>query len=386
MTPRYLTWTFRLAALSALSLALGCSSNGAESDGADETSNASTEEATPLTVVETMTLETTGFIEYIDLSGVTEPIRSATISAEIGGRITSYNLVQGADVKRGETLVRIDAAQAGAQSAQLTAQLDQLDKEIARNERLVERGLSSQQQLDQMRAQRTELYQSRRSVQIGISNSRVRAPFDATVLEESSELGEFAGQGTPIARLGDLSTIKVMVGLPEREISFVKPGDNAEIHIPALKQSFQGTIFRVGLEADRRNRTFPVEIHIDNSDGILRSGMRADVLLQKAVIENAIAVPRDVLRQGAAGFEAVVIHDNRVEVRQVTVGTAHARFIVVHTGLNVGDELVIRGQRDLISGEAVSSANQGSCCAEQISDARTRAGLQPSDAQEVEAP
>lgn len=385
MNARHLSWTFRFAALSSLVLALGCSSESGETDGAAE-ANGAAESSSPVAVVETMTLETTGFIEYIDLSGTTEPIRSATISAEVGGRITEYNLVEGDEVKKGATLVRVDAAQAGAQAAQLKAQLDQLDTEIARNERLLERGLSSQQQLDQMRSQRAELYQSRRSVSIGIGNARVRAPFDATVLDESSELGEFASQGTALARIGDLTTIKVMVGLPEREITFVKPGDNAEVTVPSLGRTFTGKIVRIGHESDRRNRTFPIEVHIDNSDGLLRSGMRAEVLLQKALIENAIAVPRDVLRQGSAGFEAVVINEDRVEVRPVTVGTAHARFIVVHTGLKVGDELVIRGQRDLISGEAVRAANQGTCCHTQISDARTRAGLQSSDAQEVEAP
>lgn len=375
-------WTFRFAAIATLLLSVGCSS------GTDDTADAAgsatpTEPSAPIAVVETVTLQATNFTEYIDLSGVTEPIRSATISAEVAGRITAYDLVAGAKVKKGDTLLRIDAGQASAQAAQLQAQLDQLDTDIARNERLLERGLSSQQQVDQLRSQREATYQSMRSVRIGVGNARTRAPFDGTILDESSELGEFASPGTPVARIGDLSTIKVLVGLPEREINYVAEGRAAEVHIPALDRSFRGTITRVGLETDRRNRSFPVEVQIDNTDGLLRSGMRAEVLLRKAVIEDAIAVPRDVLRQGGAGFEAVIVSDGRVEVRPVTVGTAHARYIVVHTGLSVGDELVIRGQRDLISGEAVRAANQGTCCHEQISNARTRAGIDPPDAPDV---
>lgn len=326
-------------------------------------------DASAMAVVETVTLTTTSFTEYIDLTGITEPIRSAAISAEIGGRIVEYNLAAGKHVKKGDTLLRVDASQAGAQAAQLRTQIDQLETEIARSERLLERGLSSQQQLDQLRAERDATNQSLRSVRIGVGNAKTRAPFDATVLDETSELGEFAASGTTLARIGDLTTIKVMVGLPEREIGFVEEGARARVEIPSLGQTFLGTVVRVGLETDRRNRSFPVEVHIDNADGRIRSGMRAQVMVRKAEVENAIAVPRDVLRQGLNTFEAVIIRDGKVVVRDVEVGAAASRYIVVREGLQAGDELVIRGQRDLVAGERVVASSQGACCDEQISEA-----------------
>lgn len=378
MNVRTSSWSFPLALASTLILAVACGGDAPNGDATPSDENGGREETAP--VVETVSLVTTGFIEYIDLSGVTEPIRSATLAAEVGGRITQYNLEVGQQVKSGDVLVRVDASQASAQASQLQAQIDQLDLDIARNERLLERGLSSQQQLDQLRSQREASYQSMRSVRIGVGNARTRAPFDGTVLEESSELGEFASPGAPIARIGDLSTIKVNVGLPERELTYVKEGALAEVVIPALNQSFEGTVTRMGVETDRRNRTFPVEIQVDNKDGLLRSGMRAEVLLRKAVIEDAIVVPRDVLRQGMGTLEAVLVRDGRVEVRPVTVGTGHGRYIVALSGLNTGEELVIRGQRDLISGEAVRADSQGPCCHEQLLQARTRAGLDNSEA------
>lgn len=367
MSAHPLSRSFRFALTAFLvGAAAACSSSEPAEDGASTGDAAAPADSAPVAVVETVTLTATSFTEYIDLTGVTEPIRAAAISAEVGGRIIEYNLVAGKQVKKGDTLLRVDASQAGAQASQLQAQLDQLDADLARTERLVERGLSSQQQLDQLRSQREATYQSMRSVRIGVGNARIRAPFDATVLDETSELGEFASPGNPVARIGDLSTVKVMVGLPEREIAFVQEGARARVEIPALGRVFVGTVARVGLETDRRNRSFPIEVHVDNEEGLIRSGMRAQVMVRKAEVENAIAVPRDVLRQGLNTFEAVLVRDGRVVVRDVSVGPAASRYVVVREGLAVGDELVIRGQRDLVSGERVSASSQGACCDEQI--------------------
>lgn len=373
MNVRRSLWSFPLALTATLLLTTACGGGGG--DDTTATDDAAATPSKPAPVVETVTLEPAGFIEYIDLSGVTEPVRSATVAAEVGGRITTYNLEEGKVVAQGDLLVSIDASQASAQAAQLQAQLDQLDTDIARTERLLERGLSSQQQVDQLRSQREATYQSMRGVRIGVGNARTRAPFDGTVLEEHSELGEFAGPGTPLARIGDLRTVKVNVGLPERELTYVEVGSIAEVSIPALGRQFRGSVTRIGHETDARNRAFPLEVQIDNSEGVLRSGMRAQVLLRKSVIEDAIVIPRDVTRQGLIGYEVAIVRDGAVEIRNITVGTAHASYVVAESGLDAGDELVIRGQRDLISGQEVRAASQGPCCSAQILEARSRAGL-----------
>lgn len=362
-------WNAPLLSVAILLFVVGCSSEKAV--------DLEDEESSPGAVVDTVTLEETTFVEYIDLTGVTEPIRSATLSPEVAGRITTYNLAEGADVTQGETLLKVDTKQAGAQIAEMSAQINQTELDIARTERLIERGLSSQQQLEQLRTQRESLTQSKRAAQVGVGNSRLRAPFSGTVLEENSELGEYASPGTVVARIGDLSIIKIIAHLPERQIRYVKKGNTARVVIPALDESFDGEVVRVGAESDSRSRTFPVEVHIDNRDGAIRSGMRADVLLNKAIHENAVVVPRDVLRQGSSGPEAVLVKDGIAVVPKVELGTAYGRYVIIHNGLQAGDELVIRGQRDLIAGESLQSSSEGVCCRKQLDEARQKSGLMP---------
>lgn len=378
MNPISVFWKISFAVATTTLLTLGCQGNSGD------VLNSGEEESSTVAVVDTMTLESTSFTEYIDLTGVTEPLRSATLSPEVAGRITTYNLEEGAKVNRGDTLLRVDTRQAGAQIAELQAQIDQAELDIARTERLIERGLSSRQQLEQLRTQRESLKQSKRAAQVGVGNSRLRAPFSGTILEETSELGEYASPGTVVARIGDLSTIKIILRLPERQIRYVEVGNKADIVIPALEQSFEGEIVRVGAESDSRSRSFPVEIHVDNGEGRIRSGMRADALLSKAHYDEAMVAPRDVLRQGSSGPEAVVVEDGKAAVRHVTLGTAYGRYIMVPTGLEAGDELVIRGQRDLIAGEALNASNEGKCCREQLDKVRRESGLIPQENGDVD--
>lgn len=363
-----------------LLVAVGCSS----SDNAAEEH----EEASIAAVVDTVTLESTTFVEYIDLTGVTEPIRSAILAPEVAGRITTYNLSEGAQVNKGDTLLKVDTKQASAQIAEMTAQINQAELDIARTERLIERGLSSQQELEQLITQRESLKQSKRAAQVGVGNSSLRAPFSGTVLEENAELGEYASPGEIVARIGDLTTIKVTTHLPERQIRYVSKGSTASVVVPALDRSFEGTVIRIGSESNTRSRTFPVEIHVDNEDAVIRSGMRADVLLRKDTHENAVVVPRDVLRQGSRGPEAVVIDNGLAVVKHLELGTAYGRYIIATSGIAAGDELVIRGQRDLIAGERLEPSNEGVCCGAQLDEAREKAGLKPKvnhDAEEANA-
>ena len=328
--------------------------------------------------VEVVTLTSTSFDDVIELVGTTEPIRAANIASEVGGRITMFDIVEGQVVEAGQLILRVDASQQGAQAAQLRAQIDQLDSDIDRTERLLERGMASQQQLDQLRSQREATYQNMRSVRIGVGNARTNAPFTGVVASKHAEAGEFASPGATLARIVDISTVKVIVHLPEREVGSVRTGMLARVEIPATGQITEGEIVRIGSEADTRSRTFPVEIRIPNEDGSLRAGMRTRVHILKERLDDVVVVPRDAVVQGITGPEAVVVRDDHAHIVELEPGPARGRFMVVRSGLSAGDQLVVRGQRNLVENEPVVVVDGGSCCASQM-NATVAATLPPVD-------
>ncbi len=333
----------------------------------DEADKGETEEEIDMaTLVETSTITTAVFEDFIEIPGVTEGVRSATISAEVPGRITRLELEEGEYVEAGTTVLRIDASQLGSQVEQYRIELDHLETEIRRTERLIERGLATEAQLDSLNAQRNSTRQAMRTTSIGYGQARTRAPISGLVVERNAEPGEIVSPGVPIGRIVDLSTIVVRVGLPEREIAHVREGMQAVVRIEATNTYVHGELADIGLEANPRNRTFPLEIRIDNSEGNVRAGMRARVFIEKQRYDEAVVIPRDVLVQGIDSVEVFVVRDAHAHAVPVELGPGYGRFTVVESGLSAGDVVVVRGQRDIVEGERLRTVDQGSCCAEQL--------------------
>jgi membrane fusion protein (multidrug efflux system) len=329
-------------------------------------------------MVESVLLNGAHFFELAELHGETAPIRAADISAQIGGRIIELPVEEGQWVTEGDTVLRMNARQGAATIDRMEVQLDQLEADIERTQRLIDRGLASEATLEQLQSQRDTISEGIDEVEVGMGEARTRAPISGTVTERFHEEGEFVAMGSPVARIVDLTTIVVSVGLPERDIVYVQEGQTVSVRIEATGEVLTGTLVRVGLEANPRNRTFPLEIHIENSDGHLRGGMRATAILVKRDYPSAVVIPRDSVLQAIEGAEVMVNLDGVAQARHIRLGPGHGRFVVVEEGLAAGDELIVRGHRDLVQGAPLSVSRSGECCREQLADQEGHASGPPS--------
>ena len=356
--------TFILAFVMWLSACTPPGQGEGSGEGIDD--GAAVEEVDTATLVETATLEATQFEERLELYGETAPVRTALVSAQVGGRIVSLDMAEGQAVVEGDTVMRLNASQGRAAIDRLDVVVDQLEAEIERTERLIDRGLATQSQLDQLVAERNANREAIGEVRAGVRETNHRAPISGIVTDTFNEEGEFAGQGNAVARIIDIDTIVVLAGLPERDIEYVSEGQVVEVEIVATGARRTGTIHRVGMEANTRNRTFPLEIHIPNADHALRAGMRAKVILVKRNILEAVLIPRDAVVQSIDGPEVFLVSDMLAEARPVELGPSQGRYVVVTSGLVTGDELVVRGQRALIQGEELEVMRTATCCASQF--------------------
>lgn len=323
-------------------------------------------EQPPATLVETVSLQTTSFRETIELTGETTPIRTAVIASQIAGRITTLDVEEGATVTAGQRVLRVDTGTAAAQREQLETQAEGLDRDIRRARSLIDRGIGTQTDLDALETQRALVGDQIAAIDVSIRQGRGEAPISGIVVEKAAEEGEFASPGQPLARIVDISTIEVMVGLPEHQIRYVREGMTVPVHILATDTHYTGTLTRIGVEADPASRTFPLEIQIANDDGELRAGMRARVVLEKRDIQDAIVIPRDAVVQGLEGPEVLVDEGGLVAAHEVELGPGRGGYVVIEDGLQLGDSLIVRGHRMLVPGERIRTVDVGECCAEQL--------------------
>jgi len=343
--------------------ALACAACGSD----DEKAESEEDEDEPTgALVETIELETVSFDERIELTGVTEPIVAATLAPEIGGRIDDVRFEEGERVEAGDVLAVMDTSGASARASGVRVQVRQLDRDVERTKKLLERGLATRADLEALQTRRDVLKKQIGEIRVGKKQGVTRAPISGIATERNAEPGEYARGGEKIGRIVDIDTITVDVGLPENEIRFVEEGQSVDVVIEALGKRFPGVLDQVGLEANPKNRTFPLEIHVPNPDIEIRSGMRATVSLMKRRHENAVVVPRDAVLQAIDGSEVFIVDENQAVARSIELGPGLVRYVVVEDGLDAGDELIIRGHRSLVQGAAVNVVETEPCCSDQL--------------------
>ncbi len=176
----------------------------------------------------------------------------------------------------------------------------------------------------------------------------IKAPYGGYVVQRLVEVGEWVSAGAAVVELAELSSVYVRVDVPESAYPYQQVGDIVRVKVDALQQFFDGTIKHITPQADRSARTFPVDIEIDNSAGILGSGMFARAVVPAGPKQPIIAVPGDaIIQRGGIDYVAIV-HPGPKGMKGilmgVTVGVEVNDWIAITSGnVHPGMKVVTRG-------------------------------------------
>ncbi len=144
----------------------------------------------------------------------------------------------------------------------------------------------------------------------------------------------------------------------------MSPGDRAVVVFDVLDgQSFDGEIHFVGATVEPRSRTFPIEITLPNPVGLIKPEMVTNIAVVRRELTDVVVVPRDALVRVEDGFIAFVVistdQGSVAEARSVRLGPAQRNLVVIEEGLEVGERLVVVGQRQLANGDRINIVEQG---------------------------
>lgn len=303
-------------------------------------------------------------------TGTTEPARVADLGPQGTGRIRAILVDEGDRVKAGETLVRLDASEAGlrvqqtaAGAAQAKAQYELARAEYERLAPLVETGTVTPQQLQRLESQRDALKSAVQSAQVAQSdatrmqtNTNVRAPFAGIVSKVSSEVGEVATMvpTTVLVRLVDLSSVDVRVRVHERELNRIAVGDQVEAKFPSSDQRATGQVTFISPEIDPRTRNAEVVTRIPNSDGALRAGMFAEIRIKPKTSQESLVVPATAVAGTGDERYVFAIADGVAKRQAVKVAPIDAARVEVLEGLSEDQRIVRDGLGRLSDGTRVN--------------------------------
>ena len=371
---RYIPLSLFTLVLLAL-VAAGC--GGA--DGSDGTATAATGEdglAQRSIRIETLVLQPTTFEDVIELTGAVESVNDATLSAEAAGTVEMLTPLgrrvgQGAVVARlDQGLVRAAFQQAEAQVENAMASLELAQDNYNRQEPLYRDSIISalefqnvRTQLNQAKASLRQAEALRDQAQEQINNTVIRAPFSGTVEEHAVERGEQASPGMPVLRIVDTRRVKVNVGMPERYAGDIEVGTEVMLDFKAYRgETRQGRVSFAGSAINPTNRTFPVEIEVDNTDGRLKPEMIAEVYVAREKLDDVLVAPRSAVLRDENGTSVFVVTQQdgmaTANRRPVRLGPAYAGRVIVESGLEAGAEVIVLGQTTVTEGDAVEIVEQ----------------------------
>lgn len=273
------------------------------------------------------------------------------IAPAMGGRIREIYVDVGAYVKKGQTLVAMDAATYSQQETQVAT----LRRDFERYQELYEVGGISKQQLDQAK---TQLDVAETAMGNLGENTRLVSPLSGVVTARNYDPGDVAMQ-LPILTIESMNPVKVMLNVSERYYSDVKVGMPVEVEADALgDEIFEGKISLIYPTIDPVSHTFTVEVAVPNSNQKLRPGMYSRARMNFGSNDRPLLSDRAVLKQVGSNDRYVFVEENGKAVYTlVQLGARIGDKYEILTGLNAGDKVIIHGNSNLIDGAEVEVIN-----------------------------
>lgn len=327
--------------------------------------------------------------ESILLLGDLRPAAQVAIMPKIGGRLQRLLVDRGDFVGRGaliaqvedqelqQQLQRAEATMAVARATlqQRRSELANFESQLARTKKLYDEKLISTQDLEEIQsrvrtgeAQRdlaeAQIQQAQASInelKINIANTRILSPLSGFVAEKHVDRGAMLSPSTAIVTVLDLSSMKTVVNVTEKDIPKIRNGLAAQIEVDAYPgRSFRGRVNRISPMLDPATRTVPIEILVPNDAGILKSGMFARVELSLNRQIEALVIPRDALVTRGTRQGVFVARQGKVEFVELEAGLMQEDKVQVLSGLAEGDVVVARGAQSLSPGDSVRVAKDAS--------------------------
>lgn len=286
---------------------------------------------------------------------------SAIISTNHSGILEAINVEQGTRVKRGDVLAEVLSKNVLATYEISHATLRQAEDGYERVKKVHESGTVADVKLVEIETQLAKARAAAKSSEESLEECRIKAPFDGTVSDVLVEQGIQVNPGTAILKLVDLSTIEVSIPVPEGEIGKIRIGQKALIDVPALNiEGIEAHVKLKGVTAASPSHTYRCTLVPEKKQTDLYPGMVCKVRLSEVSDSLRIRIPASSVEMDSNGKFVWVVNDGVVGRKYVTVDGYQEQGVVISSGLEPGDKVIVKGAAKVSTGMKVNSIEQES--------------------------
>ena len=277
----------------------------------------------------------------IKLAGQVNAIKRSDISTKIKATVKSVPVMTGKFVTKGTPIVVFKPSIYPSQLENAKAMLSKREIQLKSTQRLYAKKSRSKAQLNDAQAQYNTALSNYITAKENVDSITIRAPYDGIINAINVEIGEETKGGDVVASIGDTSILKTIIHVSESQIGDIQIGQTVTLTL-RNKKTFMGKIVAIGNRSNAKTRTFPVEIHAQNTvaakDGL---SVTAEVNLGKVKVH---LIPASILSLNPDGVLGVrIVEGDIVRFKPVTIEQEKSTKILI-SGLADTAQIITVGQ------------------------------------------
>lgn len=304
--------------------------------------------------VKVMELQARRLPDRVQLPGRLLPDADILLSAEKAGRVVEVLVQEGDEVQQGQLLLKLDDRLWKAAQERAQLELEDAERNLTRWIELEKAGAVSGQSFEDFQLRRNMAKVAVEESRVFVEQCSIRSPVNGRVEERLVDLGEYANEGVPVLRLVATDILKHRIDIPERDVRYVKEGEELPFTIAALQDAtFTGHVSFVSASANPLSNAYRVECLVDNRTEALKAGMLTRAMLTRGWHEHALAVPLSSVIPDKGEDIVFTVEDGHAVRNTVIIDAILGTDALLARGVPEGASVVLEGHRTLIDGALV---------------------------------
>jgi membrane fusion protein, multidrug efflux system len=298
-------------------------------------------------------LKETTFENYVEVQGKVDAVDNVDITPQIAGAVTAVYVKIGQNVSRGQVLAQIDDKVLRESIAQMRTQLELATTVFNRQKNLWDQKIGTEVQYLTEKSKMEGLQKQLAGLQSQSAMNKIKSPVSGTVDAMDLKVGQSVTPGTPTGiRIVNASNLRVKALVSENYAGKVDEGDEVEVNLPDLPDTFKTRISFAAKVIDPVSRGFNVEVRLP-SNKKYRPNMLAVLKIVDYKNSKALIVPVNAIQRSETSEYVYVAVNGKAKRTDIKSGkTSEGRAEVV-SGLKVGDKVIVTGFQELNDGDAV---------------------------------
>ncbi|NCQ11601.1 MAG: efflux RND transporter periplasmic adaptor subunit [Bacteroidetes bacterium] len=286
--------------------------------------------------------------------GQFEAGKESKLSVDIQGKVLSVSVDVGQSVKKGQVLLQLDQSLLNLQLQAAQIQHKSLQADLKRTETLAEQQAVQKVQLEKMQNAVESAEIQVKTIQEQLSKTTLRAPFDGIITQKLTETGSFAAPGMPVFILSDMETLRFTFQSSEQDLGFINDSHSLSVTADVFPDlSFSAKPLFTNAKAGMSNQ-YTVQVEVKNStENSLKSGMFGRINIQIQNDKPILKIPARALLGSVENPLVYTIIDGKAYKSPIQFIEHNGKEILITSGLNQGDDIVVGGLVHLYDGALV---------------------------------